>query len=930
MNIIAIVSIALFSQYFGQNKIQYENYRFNVLDAEHFRIYFHEGGDDLAAFAEEVLEDGYMQLSEDLGIEVEFQIPVVLYNSPNDFAQTNITLQLIEESVGGFTELLKNRMVIPFTGDYEDFRHVLVHELAHVFQFVIFFPSRMEALFAGDIFYSVPLWVMEGHAEYASLEWDLEADIFMRDLVMNNNVVPLSILERYGGYLVYKQGQAFYRYIAERYGREKVGEFLHQVKNKKNMDNAFVAVFGVPIEDFHNDWLRYYQMMYYPKIDLQDNFEDFARVIFDHKKTKSIYNTSTAVSSRGDKIAFISDQSGVAELFIISSIDGRLLKKLAKAHYSAGYENLHLYEGGLSWSSDDRYIAFAARSNGRDILFIMDTERGRLHKKYDLDLDGIFSPKFSPDDSQIIFSGIQDGYSDVYLFSLETEYLDKVTDDIYTDRFPVMSNSGAIAFVSDRPDSGEEYQYGSYGIFLIEDGYIGRVTPRAVYLTSPIFDPNGGLYFVASYDSAHNLYWMSRDSAMTIKRTDILTGIYYPSISQKGDKIAFSSLRDYGYDVCVVKNPLEKMDATEVSEDYVSPSSYEETDLDPDRVRKYKPYFTVDYFTASAGYMSALGLSGLAQIGISDILGNHHIQIAANFYGSLLDSDAYLVYWYLRRRTDFGFALFQYLEYYREGNDLIEWRHDGGALLTQYPFHRFVRIELGAYAYKIYETRFLDFFPYYDPNVRYTESDYNVFYPSLALVYDNIRWGNIGPHSGRRVRLEGSATMLSDQDWQSLVLDYRRYFGLSSRISFATRLVLASSWGPDANRWTIGGPYTIHGFSYYTFTGSQLGFVNYELRFPFIDRLNIAFPLPLEFTNIRGALFADLGGIYTDSFDVYDTDGGFHLDDLKMGVGAGIRFTFLYMIFKLDVSRATDLQSWVDENGEVSEWKWHLTLGPEW
>jgi len=929
MNTITLVSIILFSQYFGQNKIQYENYHFQVLDTEHFRIYFHEGGDDLAAFAEEVLEDGYVQLNEDLGIDIEFQVPVVLYNSPNDFAQTNITLQLIEESVGGFTELLKNRMVIPFTGDYEEFRHVLVHELTHVFQFALFFPSRMEALFAGDIFYSVPLWVMEGHAEYSSLEWDVEADIFMRDLVINNNVVPLDLLERYGGYIVYKQGQAFYYYVAERYGREKVGEFLHQVKHKKNLENTFTAVFGVTVQDFHNEWLRYYQMMYYPMINLQDNFEEFARVIFDHKKTKSIYNTSTAISSRGDKIAFISDQSGVAELFIISSIDGRVLKKLVKAQYSAGYENLHLYEGGLSWSSDDRYIAFSARSRGKDILFILDVERGRLYKKYDLELDGIYSPKFSSNDEQIIFTGIQDGYSDVYLFTVESEYLEKITDDIYTDRFPVMSESGAIAFVSDRPDSCEEYNYGSYGIFLIEDGYIGRITPRASYITSPVFDPNGGLFFVASYDSAHNLYWISRDSSEAVKRTDILTGIYYPSISMKGDKIAFSSLRDYGYDICIVKNPLDKMNDGGSHDDYKSPSFYVETDLDPDRVRKYKPYFTVDYFTASAGYMSALGLSGLAQIGISDILGNHHIQIAANFYGSFLDSDVFLVYWYLTKRTDFGFALFQYLEYYREYNDLLEWRHDGGALLAQYPFHRFVRVELGAYAYKIYETRFLDFFPtyYYD---RYTEQDYNVFYPSLALVYDNVRWGNIGPHSGRRFRLEGSATVLSDQKWQSVVFDYRRYFGLSSRTSFAARLVLASSWGEDANRWTIGGPYTLHGFSYYTFSGSQLGFVNCELRFPFIDHLNIAFPLPLEFRNIRGVLFADFGGVYTDSFDVYDTDGGFHLDDLKLGVGGGIRFTFLYMIFKLDVSRATDLRSWVDENGDRSEWKWHLTLGPEW
>ena len=149
MNTLPLIGIILFSQYFGQNKIQYKDFDFSVVRTQHFNIYFDKGGEELAAFAEEVLEDGYVLLSEDLGIEIDFTIPVILYNSPNDFAQTNITMSLIEEGVGGFTEILKNRMVIPYTGDYEEFRHVLVHELTHVFQFAVFFPSRMEAIFSG-------------------------------------------------------------------------------------------------------------------------------------------------------------------------------------------------------------------------------------------------------------------------------------------------------------------------------------------------------------------------------------------------------------------------------------------------------------------------------------------------------------------------------------------------------------------------------------------------------------------------------------------------------------------------------------------------------------------------------------------------------------------------------------------------------------
>lgn len=923
MTSITIISLVLFTQYFGQNKIQYKDYNYKILETEHFNIYFHSGGEDLAAFAEEVLEDGYEMISDDLGIEVDFTIPVILYNSPNDFSQTNVTLELIEEAVGGFTELLKNRMVIPFPGDYEEFRHVLVHELTHVFQFVIFFPTKMEALFAGDIFYSIPLWVMEGHCEYQSLGWDFGADIFMRDLVMSNNIVPLSKLANYGGYIVYKQGQAFFNYVAEKYGREKVGEFIHLLKTKKSLETTFITLFGVTVDDFDDRFVRYYQMKYWPKINLQENFDKFARVAYNHKKTNSIYNTSTAISSKGDKIAFISDRTGVAEIIIISSIDGQFIKKLVKAQYSSGYEGLHLYQGGLSWSPDDKYIAFAAKSKGEDVLYITGVNDGKVFKKLKFDLDGIYHPKFSPEGDQIVFSGLKDAYSDIYILDVKSGIIEKLTDDIYTDRYPCFSADGSVAFVSDRPDSNEEYRYGTYGIFLYREGFIGRLTPRTTYVASPSFDPTGGLFFVADYDTAYNLYWYSSDDETVVKKTNILTGIYYPTVSTDGNKIAFSYFKDYGYDVCVVKNPLDKMEDCTTPNESVSEFSYEEMELEKERVRKYRPKFTFDYFVASASYFSVLGFSGLGQIALSDILGNHHIQISSNFYGSLTSSDIFINYWYLKKRIDYGITLFQYLNYFREFDHLYIWRYLGGGAIMQYPFDRFFRVELGAYVYKLYETIWYDFFPLYSSDSHH-DSDYNFFYPSLAFVFDNVRWGIIGPHNGRRVRLEGYATVFSDFEIRSTILDYRRYFRLSPRASFATRLVLAGSFGPYLDRWSIGGPYTLHGYDYYEFTGSKLGFLNLEYRFPFVDRLKMSFPLPIEFRDIRGVLFADFGGIYTDDFKIYETNGGFHLEDLKMGIGAGLRANILYIIFKFDIARAYNFRDFTDD------WKFSLTIGPEW
>jgi outer membrane protein assembly factor BamA len=70
-----------------------------------------------------------------------------------------------------------------------------------------------------------------------------------------------------------------------------------------------------------------------------------------------------------------------------------------------------------------------------------------------------------------------------------------------------------------------------------------------------------------------------------------------------------------------------------------------------------------------------------------------------------------------------------------------------------------------------------------------------------------------------------------------------------------------------------------------------------ELRFPFVDHLKIAFPLPIDLTDIRGVAFLD-AGLAKDHWPVIYRDN--ELRDLKLGVGAGLRFQISYFELKLD------------------------------
>jgi hypothetical protein len=154
------------AQYFGQNKVQYRQYDWKSIGSDHFEVYFYTGLDSLARRVVDLSEKTHSVLAARMGHALGRRVPIILYGSHNDFAQTNVTPELIDAGTGGFTELLRNRVVLPFTGSYEDLRHVLVHELVHAYMFDLMYGGSAGALLARQSFYQAPLWFAEGLAEY--------------------------------------------------------------------------------------------------------------------------------------------------------------------------------------------------------------------------------------------------------------------------------------------------------------------------------------------------------------------------------------------------------------------------------------------------------------------------------------------------------------------------------------------------------------------------------------------------------------------------------------------------------------------------------------------------------------------------------------------------------------------------------------------
>lgn len=555
---------------FGKNKVQYTYFDWYYIQSNHFDVYFNNGGYYLAEFTADVAESAYTSISKSFRYQITNRVPIIVYNSHNDFQQTNVVNSYLEEGIGGVTELFKNRVVLPFEGDYKKFRHVIHHELVHAVINDMFYGGSLQSIIANNITLQLPLWFNEGLAEYEAMKWETESDMFLRDATIHEYLPPIEYLN---GYFAYRGGQSLWYYIATKYGEQKIGEILSRVRGSRSVDGGFRGALGLSIEELSQRWMKEQKVLYWPDIAKREEPADYARRLTDHTKDGSFYNTSPALSPQGDKLAFISNRDDYFDVFLMNTIDGQIEGKLVGGQRTADFEELHLLTPGISWSPEGKKIALAAKSGDQDAIIIIDVATND-ETKLEFGLDGIFSVDWSPIGNQIAFVGNKRHQADIYVYDLDAKELINLTNDIFSDADPAWSPDGKkIYFSSDRRSSidlhaipqkfrMQDYDFGQTDLYAIDlpSKAIERITDNPYSdESSPVVSPDGKkLLFVSDMNGINNIYLMSLGDSSVLPITNSLNGVYQLTLSHDGNKLAFASLSKGGFDIFLMKMPFDR------------------------------------------------------------------------------------------------------------------------------------------------------------------------------------------------------------------------------------------------------------------------------------------------------------------------------------------------------------------------------------
>src|SRR5918999_2051117 len=442
------------AQYFGRNKVQYSTFDFKIIQTEHFDVYYYERERVAAMDAARMAERGYARLSKVLNHDFRERKPIILYASHSDFQQTNaLGGEAPGEGPQGATDFQRNRNVLPFTGSYADFEHVLQHEMAHQFQYDTWSRGRAGAGIATIIAINPPLWFVEGMAEYLSVgPIHPETAMWLRDASLEGALPTIEqmTLDPYK-YFPYRFGHALWSYIGERWGDEAVGAILKGTL-AGGIDGAFRRTIGLTLEQLSTQWRDAVQKKYLPEIGTRARARAVASELLTEKRSDGTLHPAQALSPDGSRVAYFSEKDFYfVDLYLADGTTGKVKRRILKSGISSNYETYRFINSQANWSSDGKFLAFAAKRGPRDDILIVDVERNKEVKRIQLKLSGVTTPSWSPNGKQLVFTGYEGGLSDLYVVNRDGSGLRQLTEDKYADLHPVWSpDGGSIAFATDR------------------------------------------------------------------------------------------------------------------------------------------------------------------------------------------------------------------------------------------------------------------------------------------------------------------------------------------------------------------------------------------------------------------------------------------------------------------------------------------------
>ncbi|HNO48087.1 MAG TPA: hypothetical protein PKI48_05825 [Chitinophagales bacterium] len=495
---------------FGQNKVQYKKFNWQYLETDNYDLYYYNQSENFAKYIHTIADNTIKNLIDKLGYSNRIKFDILVFNSAEDFAQTNIGLNNETYNIGGTTKVNENKIFIYYNGNYQTFQNDLKKALVDVLTRQMMKGGSFGQKLTNFLFLRLPVWYNIGVVNYIAYGWNTQLDDALRQNFIHYKNISFNQLIKENPSLA---GQSFWYMLAEEYSENSISNILYLTRINHNINTGFRLAINKDLSNLSDQWLQFYSERYQADI-----------------KNRKVFPSEMLLQQKG-KIASV--QTNAANNKMVYSLIKKNKQKikvteLPKKNSQVILKNKFNSNNNFAWSKDNRLLAISYYKNGKIYIKIKDYSTKKTITNKIENLDKIYALDFSYNNDRLVLSAQKNGQTDLFQYSISSNSSSQITNDIFDQLNPKVSKWNGlekILFSSNIPSKSigdfSTYNFDALDLFVsdINGKNIERLTTTPNANEVPIGNFNADYFTFMSDENGINNQYIGNLSTSTISDT---------------------------------------------------------------------------------------------------------------------------------------------------------------------------------------------------------------------------------------------------------------------------------------------------------------------------------------------------------------------------------------------------------------------------
>jgi len=438
---------------FGQNRLQFKNFKWKYYQTPNFNSYFNQNGQPLGKYVAQLAEKELTGIEQFVEYGLQRRANIIIYNSYNEMEQSNIGLNLDWQTTGGITKLVNNKMIVYYTDDHNKLRIQIRQGIARILVENILFGDDLGEFATNQALLDLPQWLTDGYIEYVAENWNTDLDDQLKSAILSG---------RYDNFynMAFEKpnlsGHAFWYYFAEKYKKENVTYFLYLARVYRNLNSASMRICKKKFKEVLKDFMAAEEEKYSKDIRGRRNFpKGLVSVVEEVNDNKDFFRFSPNPAPRSQTYAVVEFKRGLYRVVLHQDFVNTkvLLKSGVRMNNKENDPNYPM----IAWDGKGTRLAVLYWKTGKIRLFVYDLVRKYKRTVTDLaEFDQVQDMKYMLNDNTLLLSAVKNGQSDIFVYNIEKGTTEQITNDIYDDvdaSYASFPGKTGIIYSSNRPSA---------------------------------------------------------------------------------------------------------------------------------------------------------------------------------------------------------------------------------------------------------------------------------------------------------------------------------------------------------------------------------------------------------------------------------------------------------------------------------------------